>query len=415
MALIKCPNCENEVSDKAVACPNCGCAISPNVETTSQRVCGECGAPLKEGALACEKCGCPIDLPQSDDNPSKEQTASKHDNDSKPKKKRSKKIVIIPLVVLICVGIGVAAFFFITKDSRTYSEAVALFDAKDYEAALNEFNQIADYKDSENYIKDCEYKLATDLFKANDFQSALEKFKTISDYKDSDKYIKKCEFELSVEGRFLRALATGLEKRWKISDKTEGQTLDSATWKTLIDAEYDEIKEFKNAKFKDQKLAGYATTYIELLEDASKVIKYAGQNETTFWNQYNPIYQDRCTVLKKIVEKYTVPVSAGKKSTLDDLVTEGELVDELRKIMDATEFKKVSDSYGWKEYEAIVTNTSSTEFPWFSFDINLVGKDGTVVETVSAYTENWQVGQRNRFTFSTDASFDKIEVHSCNY
>lgn len=28
MALIKCPECGKEVSDKAVACPNCGCPLS---------------------------------------------------------------------------------------------------------------------------------------------------------------------------------------------------------------------------------------------------------------------------------------------------------------------------------------------------------------------------------------------------
>ncbi len=28
MALIKCPECQKEISDKAVSCPNCGCPIS---------------------------------------------------------------------------------------------------------------------------------------------------------------------------------------------------------------------------------------------------------------------------------------------------------------------------------------------------------------------------------------------------
>lgn len=28
MALIKCPECGKEISDKAAACPNCGCPAS---------------------------------------------------------------------------------------------------------------------------------------------------------------------------------------------------------------------------------------------------------------------------------------------------------------------------------------------------------------------------------------------------
>lgn len=32
MALINCSECNNEVSDRAVACPKCGCPISNKVE-----------------------------------------------------------------------------------------------------------------------------------------------------------------------------------------------------------------------------------------------------------------------------------------------------------------------------------------------------------------------------------------------
>lgn len=31
MAIIKCPECQNEVSDKASACPKCGCPIREDV------------------------------------------------------------------------------------------------------------------------------------------------------------------------------------------------------------------------------------------------------------------------------------------------------------------------------------------------------------------------------------------------
>lgn len=31
MALIKCPECEKEISDKAPACPHCGCPLTDDV------------------------------------------------------------------------------------------------------------------------------------------------------------------------------------------------------------------------------------------------------------------------------------------------------------------------------------------------------------------------------------------------
>lgn len=40
MALIKCPECNHDVSTLATACPNCGCPISPTIlERTSNTVC----------------------------------------------------------------------------------------------------------------------------------------------------------------------------------------------------------------------------------------------------------------------------------------------------------------------------------------------------------------------------------------
>lgn len=43
MALLKCPDCGHDVSDKAQSCPNCGCPVitspaSENTGTTSQNV-----------------------------------------------------------------------------------------------------------------------------------------------------------------------------------------------------------------------------------------------------------------------------------------------------------------------------------------------------------------------------------------
>ena len=36
MALIKCPECNHEVSDRAASCPHCGCPISSSVSSSSQ-------------------------------------------------------------------------------------------------------------------------------------------------------------------------------------------------------------------------------------------------------------------------------------------------------------------------------------------------------------------------------------------
>lgn len=37
MALIKCPECNSEVSDKAKSCPKCGCPIKEDVNFTQKQ------------------------------------------------------------------------------------------------------------------------------------------------------------------------------------------------------------------------------------------------------------------------------------------------------------------------------------------------------------------------------------------
>lgn len=54
MAMIGCPECGKQISDKAVSCPNCGCAVS------SAEKCAECGTALTKNAVSCPVCGCPV-------------------------------------------------------------------------------------------------------------------------------------------------------------------------------------------------------------------------------------------------------------------------------------------------------------------------------------------------------------------
>lgn len=50
MALIKCPECGKEISDKAVSCPNCGAVVK-------KKFCQHCGASIDSDCVVCPKCG----------------------------------------------------------------------------------------------------------------------------------------------------------------------------------------------------------------------------------------------------------------------------------------------------------------------------------------------------------------------
>ena len=51
MGLIICPECGNQMSDQAKACPNCG---APRMET---KFCKHCGEQIDKECVVCPKCG----------------------------------------------------------------------------------------------------------------------------------------------------------------------------------------------------------------------------------------------------------------------------------------------------------------------------------------------------------------------
>ncbi|MFQ9295063.1 MAG: double zinc ribbon domain-containing protein [Bacteroides fragilis] len=65
MALIKCSECGNMVSDKAISCPKCGapvviplkCEECGGVVPPSSVSCPHCGAPCNSSMIKCEECG----------------------------------------------------------------------------------------------------------------------------------------------------------------------------------------------------------------------------------------------------------------------------------------------------------------------------------------------------------------------
>ena len=103
MAMITCPNCGEQISDKAKSCVHCGVSLQPE----EKMICEECGAELEGGIEICPACGCPVaksgeeatDVPQQVEVTGVRMT------------KRAKKIVLlvggaIILIAAVILGIG---------------------------------------------------------------------------------------------------------------------------------------------------------------------------------------------------------------------------------------------------------------------------------------------------------------------
>ena len=84
MAIIKCPECGQDVSDKARICIHCG--ITLNEETLKKELkCTKCGEILSEQDNFCIKCGSPVMKPNQAE-AGKQQTRVMNIDKSKKKK-----------------------------------------------------------------------------------------------------------------------------------------------------------------------------------------------------------------------------------------------------------------------------------------------------------------------------------------
>lgn len=109
MAMIKCPNCNGDVSDKATKCVHCGYILKKETGI----FCEECGAGLKENEKVCSNCGCPVENTNKQNNEVKK---------SKFRKSISKKKIIVGIILILVIIGGVVVIIFISKYNAEQKE-----------------------------------------------------------------------------------------------------------------------------------------------------------------------------------------------------------------------------------------------------------------------------------------------------
>lgn len=147
MALIKCPECGEEISDKAKKCVHCGHVLVEEAAPVppSPRICTECGAQIEDPeATECPKCGCPLeaevaDAPQNDEKLTKVEVSS-------VKVSKKAKTIVVGAVVAVAV---IAMVIFGINDAnqrreeaqRVQQEQAAVKEYNEYVANLNEVKE----------------------------------------------------------------------------------------------------------------------------------------------------------------------------------------------------------------------------------------------------------------------------------
>lgn len=156
MALIKCPECGKEISDKATQCPNCGCPCEefhktkapkelPENEKPQMFNCINCGRPLPIGIEECIYCGYVYSAEKKD--------AGEH---SKKKKIRPLGIITCITIILIIMSMPLIKLY---KDGE--SESV---NSKENELETKESNSTQVKSQSLNYEKENSVFLSGEYF-----------------------------------------------------------------------------------------------------------------------------------------------------------------------------------------------------------------------------------------------------------
>lgn len=99
MAMTTCPNCGEQISDKAKKCVHCGAVLIPE----EKKYCPDCGAELEEGMESCLKCGCPIE-----NDATSEVIPQQVEVTGVKVSKKSKKLIVIGIIAVIAVAISAA-------------------------------------------------------------------------------------------------------------------------------------------------------------------------------------------------------------------------------------------------------------------------------------------------------------------
>jgi len=202
MGLIKCSNCEKEISDKAKVCPQCGepVAIADSVaEERKPLICEECGTEILEEMEACPNCGCPVSVEEvAEEVPQRVEVTSI--NLPKMKKKTKKGLIIAAISLVATIAVVVAGISISKKnaaareeqlseeyltnlETASYTMLLGAIDAEDAGNLIKNvwYNAIYEERDSETdkytrpngYFLDDFNDALGNLFSDTEFQSTI--------------------------------------------------------------------------------------------------------------------------------------------------------------------------------------------------------------------------------------------------
>ncbi len=184
--------------------------------------------------------------------------------------------------------------------------------------------------------------------------------------------------------------------------------------KEAVKKEQEILEKYESAEFDSPELGKLAKDYISGLDKQEEALKYYTNDYEKYDKLWTEGYDIRSTTLTTLVDKFGLEMD---DKAFEELKNNAQVVKEkndtkakIDEMLKGIKFEKVKEEYGWKDYEAIVENTSGVNFDGFYLDVDLLDSDDVVVETAfSSADGTWKSGQKVKLTFSTEKDFEKME------
>jgi len=139
-----------------------------------RKFCKNCGNPIGPGVKFCKNCGAVMEQ-------------------AEPVKKKKNKLVI-GLIAGIVAAVLVVVILLVGIPMYRYGQAEDLMESGDYWAAMEAFENMDDYRDSESRATECYYLYGKSLLESGACQEAKEVFQNLGSYQDSVTMITECDY-----------------------------------------------------------------------------------------------------------------------------------------------------------------------------------------------------------------------------
>lgn len=194
MALIKCPECQHDVSDSAIQCPNCGFSIKKycDIKKLQNEARTEAYEYVKK--IKREEEGRRL---QAEIERKNEEEIKQRKNNGLKKKKEFLCKRVIPFCILLGTIVLVSALYTnIWLPYKKYNIASNYITNEQYSEAVNILEDIKEYKDSKEMLFKVYYRLGVEKYNNEDYQTAITFFQKSYGYADSTDMIKISQDEM---------------------------------------------------------------------------------------------------------------------------------------------------------------------------------------------------------------------------